>query len=117
MAPGRQNGRRRAAGRRAASAPVAAAEPALQGVAPLVKKLRGAQNADGGWGQTGEAKKSDAYATGQALYALAEAGAGPGDAAVRRGASFLVRAQRQDGGWEMASRAVMRDGKPPKNLE
>ena len=40
---------------------------------PLVKKVRGAQNVDGGWGQTKDAK-SDAYATGQALYALAEAG-------------------------------------------
>jgi Squalene-hopene cyclase C-terminal domain len=83
---------------------------------PLVTKLRGAQNADGGWGQTREAK-SDAYATGQALYALAEAGAQPGDEAVRKGRSFLAKTQREDGGWAMVSRAIMRDGKPPKNLD
>jgi hypothetical protein len=82
---------------------------------PLVKKLRGAQNADGGWGQTSGAK-SDAYATGQALYALAEAGVKPGDEAVRNARSFLAKTQREDGAWAMVSRAIMRDGKPPKNL-
>ena len=83
---------------------------------PLVNKLRGAQNADGGWGQIKKAK-SDAYATGQALYALAEAGVKPGDEAVRKAQSFLAKTQREDGAWAMVSRAIMRDGKPPKNLE
>src|SRR5262249_38620064 len=83
---------------------------------PLVKKLRGAQNADGGWGQTRGAK-SDAYATGQALYALAEAGAKPGDEAVRKAQSFLAKTQRGDGAWAMASRAILRSGKLPTNLE
>jgi squalene-hopene/tetraprenyl-beta-curcumene cyclase len=83
---------------------------------PLVKKLRGAQNADGGWGQT-KGAKSDAYATGQVLYALAEAGVTPGDEAVRKAQSFLAKAQREDGAWPMVSRAIMRDGKPPKNLD
>ncbi len=83
---------------------------------PLVGKLRGSQNADVGWSQVGTAK-SDAYATGQALYALAEAGTKPGDEAVRRAQSFLARTQREDGAWPMVSRAIMRDGKPPRNLE
>src|SRR4051794_23133078 len=83
---------------------------------PLVKKLRGAQNADGGWGQIKKAK-SDAYATGQALYALAEAGVKPGDEAVRKAQAFLAKTQRADGAWAMVSRAIMRDGKPPKNLD
>ena len=83
---------------------------------PLVKKLRGAQNADGGWGQIKKAK-SDAYATGQALYALAEAGVKPGDEAVRRAQSFLAKTQREDGAWTMASRAILRSGKLPTNLE
>jgi squalene-hopene/tetraprenyl-beta-curcumene cyclase len=82
---------------------------------PLVKVLRGAQNAAGGWGQTNGAK-SDAYATGQALYALAEAGAKPGDEPVRKAQAFLAKTQREDGGWAMVSRAIMRDGKPPKDL-
>jgi Squalene-hopene cyclase C-terminal domain len=83
---------------------------------PLVKKVRGAQQADGGWGQV-KGAKSDALGTGQALYALAEAGAKPDDEAVRKGQSFLAKTQHQDGGWPMVSRAIMRDGKPPKNLE
>src|SRR5262249_29944178 len=81
---------------------------------PLVKQLRGVQNADGGWSQIRKAK-SDAYATGQALYALAEAGVKPGDEAVRRAQAFLVKTQREDGAWAMVSRAIMRDGKPPRN--
>jgi squalene-hopene/tetraprenyl-beta-curcumene cyclase len=83
---------------------------------PLVEKLRSAQNADGGWGQLKKAN-SDAYATGQALYALAEAGVKPDDEAVRKAQSFLAKTQREDGAWTMVSRAIMRDGKPPKNLE
>lgn len=82
---------------------------------PLVKRLRGAQNDDGGWGQT-KGAKSDAYATGQALYALAEAGSKSGDQVVRKAQAFLAQTQRDDGAWVMASRAIMRDGKPPKNL-
>jgi hypothetical protein len=83
---------------------------------PLVKKLRSAQNSDGGWGQTKKAK-SDAYATGQALYALAEAGAKPNDEAVRKARSFLAKAQGQDGAWAMVSRAILPSGKPPKDME
>jgi hypothetical protein len=83
---------------------------------PLVKKLRDMHNADGGWSQTKEAK-SDAYATGQALYALAEAGVKPGDETVRKAQAFLANTQGQDGAWPMVSRAIMRDGKPPKNLD
>src|SRR5439155_27077504 len=83
---------------------------------PLVKKIRGVQNADGGWGQTKKAK-SDAYATGQALYALAEAGVKPGDEAVRRAQAFLAKTQRQDGAWAMASRAILPSGTRATNLE
>ena len=83
---------------------------------PMVKQLRGAQKDDGGWSQVAKVN-SDAYATGQALHALAEAGVKPEDEAVRRGQAFLARTQRADGGWPMVSRAIMRDGKPPKNLE
>src|SRR5439155_10601474 len=63
---------------------------------PLVKKLRAAQNADGGWSQIKKAK-SDAYATGQALYALAEASVKSDDESVRKAQAFLAKTQRQDG--------------------
>jgi hypothetical protein len=82
---------------------------------PLVKQIRSVQNADGGWSQTKQ-MKSDAYATGQALYALAEAGVKPADEAVRRAQAFLAKTQRPDGSWAMASRALLPGGAPPKNL-
>lgn len=83
---------------------------------PLVTQLRKGQNADGGWGQT-QGAKSDAFATGQALYALAEAGVTPDDEAIKNARSFLVKTQGSDGSWTMVSRPNGRDGKPAKNLE
>jgi squalene-hopene/tetraprenyl-beta-curcumene cyclase len=83
---------------------------------PLVKAIRSSQRADGGWGQV-KGAKSDAYATGQALYALAEAGATPGDAVVQKAQAFLAKTQRPDGAWAMTSRAILSNGKPAKNLE
>jgi ankyrin repeat protein len=64
------------------------------------------QRADGGWAQRDELG-SDAYATGQALYALATGGgASPTDAAFRRGITFLLSTQQADGSWYVRSRAV-----------
>ena len=51
------------------------------------------------------------------LYSLAEVGVKRGDEAVRKAQSFLSKTQREDGAWAMVSRAIMRDGKPPRNLE
>jgi squalene-hopene/tetraprenyl-beta-curcumene cyclase len=83
---------------------------------PLTQKVRRAQNSDGGWSQINKAK-SDAYATGQALYALAEAGVKTHDEAVQKAQLFLAKTQRQDGGWAMASRAILPSGKIATNLE
>lgn len=81
---------------------------------PLEQKLAARQNADGGWGQT-QGMKSDAFATGQALYALAEAGRKPDDPALVRARAFLVKSQGADGSWEMASRPGGPGGKSAKN--
>jgi ankyrin repeat protein len=68
--------------------------------------LRAEQRRDGGWGQL-PALDSDAYATGQALAALAEAGGlSPNDPAYRRGAAFLLRTQLRDGSWFVATRSL-----------
>src|SRR5262245_50135250 len=83
---------------------------------PLAQQLGSAQNADGGWSQIKKAK-SDAYATGQALYALAEAGVKPDDAAVRKAQAFLAKTQGQDGGWAMTSRAILPSGKLATKFE
>jgi hypothetical protein len=82
----------------------------------LAQQLHKAQNDDGGWGQVKDAK-SDAFATGQALYALAEAGARSDDVAVRKSQLFLAKIQGQDGAWAMTSRAIMGNGKVATKFE
>ena len=50
---------------------------------------------------------SDAYATGQALVALAESGAiTPGDPIYQRGVHFLLKTQCVDGSWLVRTRAL-----------
>ncbi len=64
------------------------------------------QRADGGWGEL-PSLASDAYATGQALVALKEAGAlAATDPAYRRGVEFLLSTQLEDGSWYVRSRSI-----------
>jgi squalene-hopene/tetraprenyl-beta-curcumene cyclase len=76
---------------------------------PLLARVLERQNADGGWSQTAE-MPSDAWATGQALYALAHAGLGSGNPAVDRAQDFLAKTQREDGSWPMISRPTKPGG-------
>jgi hypothetical protein len=55
--------------------------------------------------------KSDAFATGQALYALSLASYTPERLEVQRGIDFLVATQKPDGSWPMTSRSTP-DGSP-----
>ncbi|MDB5310188.1 MAG: hypothetical protein JWO38_4390 [Gemmataceae bacterium] len=80
---------------------------------PLVKRLAGRQSADGGWGQTRDAA-SDAFATGQAVYALATVR--PAEPAVATGRAYLLKTQEKDGSWAMASRPGGPGGKAAKNV-
>jgi hypothetical protein len=82
---------------------------------PLLKQLRAQQNPDGGWSQAKD-MTSDAYATGQALFALAEAGVKLADPAVKRGHAFLAKTQQPDGGWPMTSRPCPPSNKGSKSL-
>jgi ankyrin repeat protein len=68
------------------------------------QRLIGLQRKDGGWSQ-GPAMESDAYATGQALYALKTAQIAPSTETFRRGITFLLRTQLEDGTWFVRSRA------------
>ena len=52
---------------------------------PLKQQVLAQQKPDGGWPQTKD-RDSDAYATGLALYALAEAGMSANDAAIAKAA-------------------------------
>ncbi len=81
----------------------------------LAARISERQNADGGWSQTAD-MRSDAWATGQALYALAHAGLGPSDARIARAHAFLVKTQREDGSWPMTSRPTKPGGEGSTSL-
>jgi N-acyl-D-amino-acid deacylase len=69
-----------------------------------IKQLLALQQADGGWSQNPHLA-TDAYATGEVLYALAElkvAAAAP----IQRAIAFLLRTQQKDGTWHVKSRAM-----------
>jgi hypothetical protein len=70
----------------------------------LTGRIAGMQRADGGWAQT-PYLGSDAYATGQTLSALREAGLNTGDPVYRKGVDFLLRTQMADGSWHVISRS------------
>lgn len=64
------------------------------------------QRADGGWSQL-PTMQSDAYATGEALYALQAVNAVPAsDPACRRGIEYLVKSQAKDGSWHVQTRSL-----------
>ena len=71
-----------------------------------VRGLLATQQSDGGWAQL-PSIASDAYATGQALVALREAGGlRATDPAYKRGVAFLLKTQLEDGSWYVKSRAI-----------
>jgi len=85
---------------------LADADAGISERAPFVKALKSAQNPDGSWsvlpGTPGEA-----YATGEALYALHVSGDVPAtDAVYQRGVQWLLQNQLADGSWFMPTRAV-----------
>jgi N-acyl-D-amino-acid deacylase len=70
------------------------------------------QRPEGGWGQL-PGLESDAYATGQALVALSHSGHSPASPQYRRGTTFLLRTQMQDGSWLVRTRSY--PVQPPKD--
>ena len=62
------------------------------------------QRADGGWSSKPNTS-SDAYATGQTLYALHAAGLKTRESAYQKGVRYLLATQREDGSWHVRSRA------------
>lgn len=72
----------------------------------VAERLRSMQNSDGGWSQL-PTLKSDAYATGQALYALHESGmAQTGDETYQKGINYLLKTQDASGAWIVETRAA-----------
>ena len=80
-------------------------------VTALRSQILSHQNGDGGWGWLLE-DKSDALATGQALYALSHTDEDVPRHAVRRAQEFLVRTQQSDGSWRVPSTLKEKEGEP-----
>jgi hypothetical protein len=73
-----------------------------------VKALLARQNEDGGWSADVALRQpSDAFATGQALYALNLAGKGDEKEkeAIERATEFLVKTQQKNGSWTVLTKA------------
>ena len=80
------------------------ADPAV--IAAAAKALASEQRPDGGWRQL-SSLTSDAYATGEALYALNTAGRmAPADPVYARGVKYLLSTQAADGSWLVKSRSI-----------
>lgn len=74
--------------------------------APFVAALKAAQNSDGSW-SIQPAVPGEAYATGEALYALhVSGGVATRDPVYQHGVQWLLRNQLADGTWFMPARAV-----------
>src|SRR5688572_13069745 len=69
-----------------------------------LRELLETQRKDGGWAQT-EYRSSDAYATGEALFALRAAGIAVDSRVYRRGVHYLLKTQLADGSWLVRSRS------------
>ena len=76
-----------------------------------INELLALQRSDGGWSQTVPELKSDAFATGQTLYALSLAGDSAERPEIKRAIDFLIATQLPDGTWPMISRSTP-DGSP-----
>ena len=84
----------------------AGVKPGQDVVRQRARELVAEQRPDGGWAQL-PSLASDAYATGQALVALKEAGAlRATDAAYTRGVQFLMNTQLEDGSWYVKTRSI-----------
>jgi ankyrin repeat protein len=70
----------------------------------LVRELKAGQQSDGGWASH-DGRASDAYSTGEALWALHNAAGVPtSDPAWKRGINYLLQTQAKDGSWHVITR-------------
>ena len=77
-----------------------------QKIQRVARSLMALQRSDGGWAGNPNLT-SDAFATGEALYALRESGfLTPRDKAHQRAVQYLLSTQYPDGSWHIRSRAV-----------
>ena len=72
--------------------------------APIAQKILELQRDDGGWAQA-PGMTSDAYATGQALFALVANSKSKNSMSCQRGIDFLLSTQEADGSWHVKTRS------------
>lgn len=70
------------------------------------------QNADGGFGEKPGGGPSNAYGTGQALYALKTGGLSVSNKKFRAGVKWLMDHQRSNGAWQLGATATQSDIAP-----
>ena len=70
-----------------------------------MRELLVTQRSDGGWSDI-PTLPSGAYATGQAMVALRNAGLPASNSATQRGVQFLLNTQLEDGSWYVKTRAL-----------
>ncbi len=70
----------------------------------LVQRLQAEQRDDGGWAQLAD-RTSDAYATGQAVWALLETPVPVSAEVIERGVDWLRQHQEADGSWHVVTRS------------
>lgn len=81
-------------------------------ISRATSNLLEAQRPDDGWAQI-PTRESDAYATGEALVALNQAGrVSLSNSAFRRGIRFLLNTQQTDGTWDVQTRRTRGQGVP-----
>jgi len=81
------------------------AEAPAADIHQAAQELQQTQRDDGGWSQLAD-MDSDAYATGSALVTLHQAGSmTTDDPAYRKGLSYLLSTQKEDGSWYVKSRS------------
>lgn len=69
------------------------------------KRLIESQHADGGWSWLVDGA-SDAFATGEALYALSSVGAGANEETIDKARRFLIESQKEDGTWPVTGAGI-----------
>jgi len=75
-------------------------------IAAAAKQILQRQQANGGWKQLTTSKKADAYATGQAVMSLVQAGRIPAnDKRIQKALAYLKKTQLADGSWLVKSRS------------
>ena len=79
----------------------------MESIESIREKIFANQREDGGWSQEPDnpAMTSDAYATGQTLFILADTGLNEDHPVIRRARSYLLKTQFEDGSWFVKTRA------------